>query len=426
MKSVMKARVAKPVALVTVVCCAVGFALAQTAAPSEVKGSEVKNFTTVTDQYLRNPSPDDWIMMRGNYEMWGYSRLNKINRNNVGQLTLVWSRAMGPVGANQGAPLVHNGTMFLPNPWGQVQALDAATGDLIWNFQGVGPLTAETLHTTHFGQLRSVFLYQGNVYAVEPDNAVVALDARTGKLLWRTPRGGNGYITNSSGPIVVNNVVIAGCMTQSGPTPCEVTGHDAETGKELWRKNPVPRPGEPGDETWRGVPFEKRWCTGVWGEIAYDPILDLVHFGSSGNCPGPDVQRGVAGLNATNFGTDTRFAVRPRTGEVVWSHQVLPQDNWDQECTFEMMIIDTTTNPNPNAEAMYATNPNVKGQTHRTLSGMPCKTPVFWSLDAKTGEFIYARQPWKFATNLIQSIDPVKGEVDGGLLRVTRLAERGV
>jgi hypothetical protein len=73
MKSVMEARVSKPVALAAVVCCAVGFALAQTAATSEVKGSEVKNFTTVTDQYLRNPSPDDWIMMRGNYEMWGYS-----------------------------------------------------------------------------------------------------------------------------------------------------------------------------------------------------------------------------------------------------------------------------------------------------------------------------------------------------------------
>jgi alcohol dehydrogenase (cytochrome c) len=403
-KSLVEARVCRRVAFAAVVCLGVGFA--QDLAPnSTVISKEVTNFTPVTDQYLRNPSPNDWIMMRGNYEMWGYSKLDQINRKNVGQLTLVWARVMGQVGANEGAPLVHDGTMFLPNPWGQVQALNAATGDLIWDYHGVGPMTRETLHTVHFGQLRSVFLYEGNVYVIEPDNTLVALNARTGKEVWKTPRGGNGYVTNSSGPIVVNGAVIAGCTTQSGPTPCDVTAHDAETGKELWRNHTVPRAGEKGDDTWRGVPYEKRWCTGVWGEIAYDSVLDLVHYGSSGNCPGPDVQRGVAGLNATNFGTDTRFAVRPKTGEIVWSHQVLPQDNWDQECTFDMMIVDTATNPHANAEAMYAVNPKVAGQKRRTLSGMPCKTPVFWSFDSKTGEFIYARQPWKFATNLIQSID---------------------
>ena len=369
----------------------------------------VTDFVPVTDAYLRNPSPNDWIMMRGNYEMWGHSTLDQINRENVGQLSLAWARVMGQVGANQGAPLVHDGMMFLPNPWGQVQALDAVTGDLIWDFPGVGPM--DDLRTTHFGQVRSVFLYEDRVYVVEPDNTVVALDARNGAVVWEAPRGGDGLITNSSGPIVANCVVIVGCTTQSGPTPCEVTGHDAQTGEELWRNHTVPRPGEPGDETWRGVPYENRWCTGVWGQLAYDPVLDLVHYGSSGNCPGPDVQRGVAGLNATNFGTDTRFAVRPRTGEVVWSHQVLPQDNWDQECTFEMMIIDTATNPNPNAEAMFAVNPNVAGQTRRTLSGMPCKAPVFWSLDAATGEFLYARQTWEFATNLVEGIDPASGQV---------------
>ncbi len=411
MKILMEAGLGKRIASAAIFGWMAGFALAQQEASEPAASKEVTNFAPVSDEYLRNPSPSDWIMMRGNYEMWGYSKLDQINRKNVGQLTLVWSRVMGQIGANEGAPLIHNGTMFLPNPWGQVQALNAVTGDLIWNYPGDGATARETLHTTHFGQLRSIFLYKDKIYVVEPTNTVVALDARTGKVVWQTPRGGGGYVTNSSGPIVVNGVVIAGCTTQSGPTPCEVTAHDAETGKELWRNHTVPRTGEPGDETWRGVPYEKRWCTGVWGQIAYDPVLDLVYYGSSGNCPGPDVQRNVAGMNATNFGTDTRFAVRPRTGEVVWSRQVLPQDNWDQECTFEMMIIDTPTNPHANAEGMYAANPNVAGQRHRTLSGMPCKAPVFWSLDAKSGEFLYARQPWKFATNLIKSVNPETGQV---------------
>jgi alcohol dehydrogenase (cytochrome c) len=88
------------------------------------------------------------------------------------------------------------------------------------------------------------------------------------------------------------------------------------------------RPGEPGDETWAGAPFEKRWMSGVWGQLTYDPELDLVYYGSSGVGPASKAERNMPG--ATMAGTNTRFAVRPKTGEVVWKHQVLPRDNWDQ------------------------------------------------------------------------------------------------
>ena len=191
---------------------------------------------------------------------------------------------------------------------------------------------------------RSIALYGDHVYTVTWDNFVVALEARTGK---------RGLADRSRRRLLRQQLDAA----RSWPTAwssraararwrgygCYVTGHDAKTGKELWRNEMIPRPGQPGDETWAGSPFESRWMTGVWGQLTYDPELDLVYYGSSGVGPASEAQRKMPG--ATMAGTNTRFAVRPKTGEVVWKHQVLPRDNWDQECTFEMMIINTPVNP---------------------------------------------------------------------------------
>ena len=113
-------------------------------------------------------------------------------------------------------------------------------------------------------------------------------------------------------------------------------------------------------------------------------------------------------MNATLAGTNTRWAVRPQTGEVVWRRQLLPQDNWDQECTFEMLLVNTRMHPNPKAEGMLAAN-RIATTSVRALVGMPCKNPVFWSLDANTGEFYYARETFRGAQNLYKTIDPVTG-----------------
>ena len=301
----------------------------------------VPNFVTVTDQIMRAPKPEDWLIHRGNYQAWGYSPLDQINKTNVKNLQLVWSRAMEP-GINQATPLVYNGVMYLGNPGDVIQAIDAANGDLIWEYRHPQP-PATSFRANHGQRKRSIALYGDHVYFVTWDNIVVALEARTGKLAWQTNRGGDLYVSNSSGPIVANGVVVAGSTCQVAGHGCYVTGHDAKTGKELWRNEMIPRPGQPGDETWAGSPFESRWMTGVWGQLTYDPELDLVYYGSSGVGPASEAQRNMPG--ATMAGTNTRFAVRPKTGEVVWKHQVLPRDNWDQECTFEMMIINTPVNP---------------------------------------------------------------------------------
>jgi alcohol dehydrogenase (cytochrome c) len=302
-------------------------------------------------------------------------------------------------GINQATPLVYNGVMFLGNPGDVIQAIDAATGDLLWEYKH--PLPAAEIPAVHGQRKRSIALYGDRVYTVTWDNIVLALDARTGERAWQTPRGGDLYVSNSTGPIVANGVVVAGSTCQRAGFPCYVTGHDADTGRELWRNELVPRPGQPGNETWAGSPYEARWMTGVWGQIVYDPENDLVYYGSSGVGPASEAQRNMPG--ATMAGTNTRFAVRPRTGEVVWKHQVLPRDNWDQECTFEMMVINTPVNPDSGA-GLLSSNPNARRGPRKTLTGIPCKTGIAWSFDAATGEFLWAKPTVE--QNLVAQIDP--------------------
>jgi alcohol dehydrogenase (cytochrome c) len=392
------------VLLGTALFCALGFmgdAQAQTPAtppPPTKTLRAVSNFVPATDQTMRSPKPEDWMVHRGNYQAWGYSPLDKINKANVKTLQLVWSRAMEP-GINQASPLVYNGVMYIGNPGDVIQAIDAATGDLMWEYRH--PLPPAEKFRNNIGQRkRSIALYGDYVYTVTWDNIVVALEARTGKLAWKTDRGGDFFVSNSMGPIVANGVVVAGSTCQVAGHGCYVTAHDAKTGKELWRNEMIPRPGQPGDETWAGSPFESRWMTGVWGQLTYDPDLDLVYYGSTGVGPASEAQRKMPG--ATMAGTNTRFAVRPKTGEIVWKHQVLPRDNWDQECTFEMMIINTPVNPE--ATGMLSVNPNARRGPRKTLTGVPCKTGIAWSFDAASGEFLWAKATTE--QNLVAKIDP--------------------
>jgi len=370
-------------------------------------------FVPVTRENLHNPDPADWPMLGGNMAHWNYSSLDQINRENISSLQLVWARQMPTTGGRAAtSPLIHKGIMYLISPNDALVAVDAVSGSRIWEYRRELPAAGEgpgQIRHNYSGPKRGLALYGDKIFTVASDNAVIALDARTGKVVWETFRGGDGYVANTSGPIVANGILIAGGSCQNAPFACYVTGHDITSGKELWRNEVIPRPGKPGDETWGGTLFESRWCTGVWGQIVYDPVLNLVQYGSTGICPASDYQRGVAGKNATLAGTNTRWAVRPETGEIVWRRQLLPQDNWDQECTFEMMIVDTPMHPNPNAEGMLAANPKIATDKVRTLVGMPCKNPVFWSLDAKTGEFFYARETFRGAQNLYDKIDPVTG-----------------
>ena len=385
--------------LSTALLCALGaMAYAQAPTPAGPQRT-VQNFVPVTDAMMRPPKPEDWLMYRGNYQGWGYSQLDQVNKTNVKNLQLAWSRVMEP-GSNEITPIVYNGVMYLGNPGDVIQALDATTGELIWTYRH--PLPSRESFPIALGQRkRSIALYGNFVIFATWDNFIVGLDARTGQKMWQSNRGGDLFVQNSSGPIVANGMVIVGSTCQNAGHGCYVTGHDAKNGEELWRNEFIPKPGEPGDETWGGAPYDKRWMTGAWGHLTYDPDLDMVYYGSSGAGPASEAQRGTMG--GTMAGTDTRWAVHPKTGEVVWKHQTLPRDNWDQECTFEMMIINTPVNPDAGAAGMLATNPAARRGPRKTLTGVPCKTGIAWSFDAANGEFLWAKQTVE--QNLVAKID---------------------
>src|SRR5436853_196230 len=358
----------------------------------------VPNFVPVTDAMLRSPKPEDWLLYRGNYQGWGYSSLEQVNKSNVKNLQLVWSRMMAP-GLNEITPLVHDGVMYLGNPGDVIQAIDAGTGDLFWEYRHPLP-PREQFPAIHGQRKRSISLYGDKVIFATWNNFIVGLDARTGRRAWQSNRGGNLFIQNSSGPIVMNGVVVAGSTCQVAGFGCYVTGHNVTDGEEVWRNEMIPRPGQAGYDTWGGAAFEKRWMTGVWGLLTYDPDLDLVYYGSSGAGPASEAQRGTIG--GTMAGTDTRWAVKPKTGEVAWRHQTLPRDNWDQECTFEMMIINTPVNPS--AAGMLSVNPDARRGPCKTLTGVPCKTGIAWSFDAANGEFLWAKPTTE--QNIVARIDP--------------------
>ena len=360
--------------------------------------------TPVTDEMLANPAPGDWISYGRTQDNHRHSPLTQITPENVKGLQLVWARGMEG-GSNQGNAMIHEGVMYLPNPNDVIQAIDAATGDLIWEHRRQLP-DANSLHSIS-DRKRGIALYGDKVYFMTRDNHLIALNMSDGQVAFDIDRGqGDELLSNTSGPIVANGVIVAGSTCQFSAFGCYVTGHDSATGEELWRNYFIPKPGEEGDETW-GNDYEARWMTGAWGQITYDPVTDLVFYGSTGVGPASEVQRGTIG--GTLAGTNTRFAVRPSTGEIVWKHQTLPRDNWDQECTFEMIVANTDVTPAADMDGVLAVNPNASGENRRVLTGVPCKTGTMWQFDAATGEFLWARDTVK--QNMIASVDANTGLV---------------
>ncbi len=255
--------------------------------------AQVKDFRPVTETMLRNPAPGDWLNWRRTDNAWGYSPLDQINRQNVQRLQLAWSWAMDDTGSQQATPLVYDGIMYLPNPRGVIQALDAATGDLIWEYRpeaepapapapasgGEQPTIPRLAQQpapagdTGRGIQRNLAIYGDRIFGTTNDAHIVAVDARTGKLAWKTmvadAKLGYGY---TSGPIVVRGKVIAGMTgcTRYKEDVCFITGHDAATGKEVWRTSTIARPGEPGGDTWGDLPLAFRAGSDAWIPGSYD------------------------------------------------------------------------------------------------------------------------------------------------------------
>lgn len=213
--------------------------------------AQVESLTPVTDTVLQNPDPANWLMWRRTLDSWGYSPLDQITRETVGDLRMVWSRGLSE-GNQQGTPLVYDGVMFMPNPRDVIQAIDAVTGDLIWEYRRERPDDLEDFVPISSAN-RNIVIYSNLIIDTSPDDHVFALDAATGRLVWETQI--LDYTKNPahqiSGRIIANGKIISGrgCMPQGGPDACVITAHDAMAGEELWRTRLIPAPPEPGDET---------------------------------------------------------------------------------------------------------------------------------------------------------------------------------
>jgi PQQ-dependent dehydrogenase (methanol/ethanol family) len=361
-----------------------------------------RKFVPVTDAMLQKPDPANWMMWRRTLDSWGYSPLNQINRTNVSQLKLAWSRGMAAGGSQESTPLVYDGVMYLPNSGDYIQALNAKTGDLIWDYQRTLP------NPNRRGQNRNIAIYGNFIIDTSIDNAVYALDAQTGKVAWDTQILDPKKPANaSSGPIIANGKVISGrqCQPGAGYEGCIITAHDAKTGKELWRTSTIPKPGEPGDETWGGVPMDQRWHIGTWMVPSYDPELNLIYIGTSVTIPAPKFILG--GNNNKHLYHNSTLALNADTGKIVWYYQHIV-DHWDLDHPFERILVDTVVAPN--ARDVLWINPKVKaGERRKVITGIPGKTGVVYTLDRRTGEFLWAR-PTVYQ-NVISSIDGPTGEV---------------
>ena len=387
-------------------CVCVGTLAVLTTAGGVSAQAPAEPFTPITDAVLQDPDPADWLMWRRTLDSWGYSPLDQITRENVGELRMVWSRALTP-GSQQGTPLVYNGIMYMPNPGDVIQAMDAVTGDLLWEYRRAHPDDLEDYIRADTN--RNIAIYGTYIIDTSKDDHVFALDATTGRLAWETQI--LDYTKNpaqqSSGPIIANGKVISGrsCLPRGGPDACVITAHDARSGAELWRRRTIPAPGEPGDETWGGVPFEERKHVGAWMVPSYDPELNLVYIGTSVTSPAPKFMLG--GTDNTHLYHNSTLALDADTGEIEWYYQHL-NDHWDLDHPFERLLVDTAVAPYRGAVSWI--NPRLQpGEVRKVLTGIPGKTGIVYTLDRETGEFLWATPT--VTQNVVSHIDGATGVV---------------
>jgi alcohol dehydrogenase (cytochrome c) len=324
----------------------------------------VDPFRPVSTEELNRPDAADWLNWRRTPDGHGHSPLTKITRDNVSRLSMSWSMAMHE-GSNQPTPLVRDGVMFLTHAHNKIQAIEAGTGELIWEYQYAFPPASKMLG----GPTRNIALWQDRLFLTTYDAAIVAIDATTGAELWRTEKADyREAFTHSAGPIVANGIVVSGIngcelFTQDG---CFITGHDPTTGVELWRTATLAEPGTPEYATWGNVAPDRRGGGDIWIAGSYDPELDLVYFGTSQPKPWAAPSRGMSVEDAALY-TNATLAVRPKTGELVWHFQHIPGETIDMEVGFERILAD------------------IDGEQTLLTVG---KDGILWKLNRATGEYL--------------------------------------
>ncbi|HKK36353.1 MAG TPA: PQQ-dependent dehydrogenase, methanol/ethanol family [Paracoccaceae bacterium] len=341
-------------------------------------------YNEVTDERLRDPEPRNWLTWRGNYEGWGHSPLNQIDSSNVGDLVPVWSYSTGVTEGHQAPPMVNDGVMYVTTPGNQVIALDAAHGVELWRYQRPLPGDLFQLHPTN----RGVALYGDKVYMATLDAGVVALDAKTGDVVWDVAVGDytDGYYSTLS-LLAAEGVIVTGVSGGEFGIRGYVVGLDAETGDEVWKTYMIPGPGEPGHDTWQG----ESWKTGggsVWMQPNYDDETGILYVGTGNGGPWmPDTRPG------DNLYTTSVVAMEIGSGEITGHHQYHWNDAWDWDEVSAPLIMPVNRD-----------GQEIKGLVHAGRNG------YIWTMEAKPDGAIDFVAADKFVRqDVFESIDPETG-----------------
>ncbi|HKV04792.1 MAG TPA: PQQ-dependent dehydrogenase, methanol/ethanol family [Candidatus Acidoferrales bacterium] len=299
----------------------------------------------VDDAALRNADFDsaNWITYGRTYSEQHFSPLKQIDEQSVGRLGLAWSMNFPTLRAYEATPLVNDGVMYTTGAWSVVYAVDARTGAQLWTFD---PQLAKDHAKFVCCDVvnRGVALYKGRVYLGALDGRLIALDAKTGGIVWQvqtTPKDGPYAIT--AAPRIANGRVLIGNTGSEYAVRGYVSAYDAETGKLDWRTYTVPGdPSQPGESeplrraasTWDGEWWKAGGGGSVWEGIAYDPELELVYVGTGNGSPWYGRLRG----KGDNLYVASILALRADTGEQVWHYQTTPGDNWDYDATQPLLL----------------------------------------------------------------------------------------
>lgn len=345
---------------------------------------------TAEDLLNKRGNTDNVLTFGMGYDMKMFSPLKQINKSNVKKLVPAWTFSTTNDMGDLSQPTVYNGVMYVVNGnW--TFAIDLETGRQIWrtpvNFDRAA------LRVSGGGALLRgpATIYNGKLFRQALDAHVVALDMKTGKEVWRQKyadfnEGYKGVIS----PMIANGVLINGTGGGETTTRGFVEGYDPDTGKRLWRTWTIPAPGEPGSETWPNASKPDAYKYGggsTWQSASYDPDLDLVYIGTGNAEPYNPVYRD----GADSLYTASILAIRPKTGEIAWYYQYIPNDTYDFDSTAESVLADITVNGQPRKVLINAHKNGFLYVLDRTNGKLIAANPfvkVNWatSIDIQTGK----------------------------------------
>jgi alcohol dehydrogenase (cytochrome c) len=341
--------------------------------------------------------PQNWLMMNGDYGSTRYSKLAQINRDNVKNLRMVWAlalRGMQDIGQNgpenEVNPLIDNGFMYTSDGWGTVYKIDVRSGD---HGEFVWVADPGVKHEGNIPRSRGIALWEDMVINTLPDGRVIAVNRDSGEIVWdkqvaKPDEFGSKERMNAA-PIAAEGKILVANGAGDAGTRGWLAALDARTGNEVWRWYAIPKPGEPGSETWKDK--NNAWKTGgggLWQTGSYDPVNKITIWGTGNPVPQYDPQS----RPGDNLYTNSAVALDVNTGKLIWYFQYLPNDSWDYDEIGVHMLYDVSIN----------------GEMRKVM-GHFARNGFYYTLDRANGSFVKGGQ-YVNDLNWTKGLDPKTGK----------------